>query len=310
MHVVLAHRQAWELCNYVHRDVSAKNILVDANGRGILNDWDLAKKKSELDRRRRHERTGTWEFMSSLVLASRKKGTFRVHTIQDDMESFVHVLLYHGLRYFPHNKPDDTLQIIKDVFQYSAVNVKGVVSGGDTKRSMFISRVHIGADFTFTTNPLQRWFAHVFVAFKQWLEFADPLPDMLGLFDGTPPPAPEIDTSNPPSHIRLKDHEFMAALFKTVLDSTEWPASDDAPSDCVPELRHESAIFASRRLHNSSLPTSSKRSSSAMASDAGGSNVRSSDGPIKKRKAYGTALSTHTMTRRSVGGGSSLGRTK
>ncbi|KAG5640960.1 hypothetical protein DXG03_006534 [Asterophora parasitica] len=292
MHFVLAHRQAWELCDYIHRDISSKNILIDANGRGILNDWDLAKKKSELDRRRRHERTGTWEFMSSLVLANRKKGTFKVHTIQDDMESFVHVLLYFCLRYFPHNKPVDTLQITDDIFRYSTMNANGVVAGGETKRSMFLNKGHIGPRL------------------PQWLEFADPEPDMLAEVESDPPLAPmSKDTSNPPDDILLRNHDYLANLFQETLDLSGWPV-EDVPFDCLPQLRDQTAMSTSRRLHNSSLPTSSKRSSSAMASDAGGSKVRSSDGPIKKRKAYGTALSTHTMTRRSVCGGSSRGRTK
>ncbi|KAG6846281.1 hypothetical protein H0H93_014878 [Arthromyces matolae] len=40
-----AHRQAYERCEIIHRDISDNNIMITASGGGILNDWDMAKKK-------------------------------------------------------------------------------------------------------------------------------------------------------------------------------------------------------------------------------------------------------------------------
>ncbi|KAG6886958.1 hypothetical protein C0992_001430 [Termitomyces sp. T32_za158] len=50
-------RQAYERCGYIHRDISGRNILIDENGRGVLNDWDLAKHKDELEQSQSHGRT-------------------------------------------------------------------------------------------------------------------------------------------------------------------------------------------------------------------------------------------------------------
>ncbi|KAG5636406.1 hypothetical protein DXG03_004796, partial [Asterophora parasitica] len=302
------HQQAYELCDYVHRDVSSNNILIDANGRGILNDWDLAKKKSELDRRRRHERTGTWEFMSYLILSNRGTDTFKAHTIQDDMESFVHVLLYYGLRYFPHNKPHDTLQIIRDIFHYSVVNAKGVVSGGETKRSMFLVRSHIGVDFEFAAVPFAIWMESAFEVMAEWINFVGPFKPSRAARNQIQATQGDPSSSSVLPHLHIKDHNVMADFFKEQLSSSEWPILDDPPHDCLPELREQMAITLSRRIHDAPSATSGKRSSSAMVSEPGNSDVRSSDGPLKKKsKTYGTAPSTHTMNTRRGGGGSSMG---
>ncbi|KAG5640110.1 hypothetical protein DXG03_001186 [Asterophora parasitica] len=236
-------RQGYERCGYIHKNVSGKNILIDKHGLGVLNDWDLAvpKTKLELKLRRRHEKTGTWEFMSSLLLSSicNRRNSQKVHTIQDDMESFLYVVFYYCLRYFPHNKGTSTLYIMKNVF-HDHSNF-----GGEGKQCLIFCLSYICDDFWFTTEPLQRWFAFALNAFKQWLEFADPKIPLLARRGSTSLTAYK-DTSNPPDHFDLKDHNFMEALFKTVLESTDWPDSDDAPKDSLPGLRKQAAITRSR----------------------------------------------------------------
>ena len=44
-----AHKDAWTRAKILHRDISAENILIDVlDGRGFLNDWDLAKLRDDL----------------------------------------------------------------------------------------------------------------------------------------------------------------------------------------------------------------------------------------------------------------------
>ncbi|KAG5640180.1 hypothetical protein DXG03_000699, partial [Asterophora parasitica] len=295
----IALRQAYEKCGYIHRDVSGKNILIDEHGRGVLNDWDLAKKESELKSRRRHEKTGTWEFMSCLLLLSLSTRLDKVHTIQDDMESLFYVIFYHCLRYFPHNKALGTIRIINNVFQDRSEDADGSVVGGNNKRSMILNQAHIGDDFTFTAEPLQEWLVLIVSALHQWIEFAKPAQGLSSKRTGAPPAAFK-DTSNPPEHLDLRNHQFMDDLFQSALESTDWPLSDDAPIDSFPALNKQASETAHRWAHNASLRTSEKRSSSAMASEPG-----NRDGPLKKKsKTYGMAPSTHTMnTRRGRGGG-------
>ncbi|KAH7906180.1 hypothetical protein BJ138DRAFT_987575, partial [Hygrophoropsis aurantiaca] len=89
-----AHRVAFEQCKILHRDVSAGNILITREGRGLLNDWDMAK-PVDTDVARQPDRTGTWLFLSTRMLQNPNK----IHEIQDDMESFVHVFIYIALVY-------------------------------------------------------------------------------------------------------------------------------------------------------------------------------------------------------------------
>jgi RIO-like serine/threonine protein kinase len=52
---VSAHRDAYENCQVLHRDISVRNVLILPNGKGMLNDWDMAKRKGTPSRD--HERT-------------------------------------------------------------------------------------------------------------------------------------------------------------------------------------------------------------------------------------------------------------
>jgi RIO-like serine/threonine protein kinase len=57
--MVMAHTDAYNKTQILHRDVSAGNILITEEGKGILIDWDLSKKvKDDADAKpRRHSRT-------------------------------------------------------------------------------------------------------------------------------------------------------------------------------------------------------------------------------------------------------------
>ncbi|KAH9884211.1 hypothetical protein C8Q73DRAFT_627066, partial [Cubamyces lactineus] len=99
----------------IHRDVSSGNILIlpqvihlkstDTHHvvwTGILADWELSKPVGTTEpfmRPRQPPRTGTWQFLSVGMLSSHPKAV----EIQDDLESFVHVVLYHAVRYLRSN---------------------------------------------------------------------------------------------------------------------------------------------------------------------------------------------------------------
>ncbi|KAI0629398.1 hypothetical protein C8Q77DRAFT_1065661, partial [Trametes polyzona] len=107
-----AHRAACVRKGYIHRDVSVGNTLIYPKPRlgdggkwketrvGLLTDWELAKSIHDTaDGARQPDRTGTWQFMSASALADPRKRII----VQDDMESFFHILLYLAIRYLPHN---------------------------------------------------------------------------------------------------------------------------------------------------------------------------------------------------------------
>ncbi|EIW76703.1 hypothetical protein CONPUDRAFT_130045 [Coniophora puteana RWD-64-598 SS2] len=90
-----AHHQAVKKARILHRDISVGNIIIDkATGDGYLIDWEMAKSIDD-EAPRTHERTGTLQFRSVLLLRRGKA----LHKVVDDIESFVQVLLWITLRY-------------------------------------------------------------------------------------------------------------------------------------------------------------------------------------------------------------------
>ncbi|KAI0740029.1 hypothetical protein C8Q76DRAFT_706433 [Earliella scabrosa] len=88
----------------MHRDVSAGNILIRVCVRktddrysvyweGILSDWELAK-HTDSKLALQPQRTGTWHFMSAHLLYNPGIPS----SIPDELESFLHVLIYGALR--------------------------------------------------------------------------------------------------------------------------------------------------------------------------------------------------------------------
>ncbi|KAF9023916.1 hypothetical protein BDZ89DRAFT_1069580 [Hymenopellis radicata] len=100
---LIAHEMAFKLAKILHRDISVGNILILPNGKGVLIDWELSK---DLDQNvpRTYERTGTsWQFLSVRLMNARAKNLPAIHDVGDDLESFVHVMVWLAARYAPNN---------------------------------------------------------------------------------------------------------------------------------------------------------------------------------------------------------------
>ncbi|KAI0317021.1 hypothetical protein OF83DRAFT_193659, partial [Amylostereum chailletii] len=125
---LICHTAAYKL-GVLHRDLSAGNIMIDEDGRGMLIDWDLCMEVL-LQAARRFWRTGTWQFISADLL---RKPFSRVHLLRDDLESLVHVLFHHMLRYRPAGFLTVELATnLQAVFDAHTV-VNGQARGGDQK---------------------------------------------------------------------------------------------------------------------------------------------------------------------------------
>ncbi|GBE87345.1 predicted protein [Sparassis crispa] len=146
-----AHREAWERAEVLHRDISIGNILIDEDPdnpgyhgavpkviKGFLNDWDLCKYKDELDSEpTQKSRSGTWQFMSALLLQFPRKR----YEVSDDLESFMHVVNWLALKWYRHRlRAGITLQQhTADTYDHWA-RVDGYDLGGHEK----LQQIRIG----------------------------------------------------------------------------------------------------------------------------------------------------------------------
>ncbi|KAH9943837.1 hypothetical protein B0H21DRAFT_823494 [Amylocystis lapponica] len=151
-----AHEDAYVKARILHRDISEGNILIFYRRRpggyiepcGLLNDWELSKKIPNIDARqddassgRQPDRTGTWLFLSALSLNDKWKQIL----LQDDLESFFHVLLYMAIRFIPSNC-DDVGGFIDRFFEAATVRKDGEYTCGPDKMSaMQIGRIRVNS---------------------------------------------------------------------------------------------------------------------------------------------------------------------
>jgi len=172
--------------------------------------------------------------MSCLLL----KGHHIIHTIQDDMESFVHVVLYHALRYLPHNRPLDTTYIMDNIFNDQKVRRDGTYVGGHGKKAMFFEGEYIDADFRFSPGPLDSWMRWAIGVVRQWIECVAPTrvnddeawSSGLAHLKHTSPPTPATAVRSTAGCV-LHDHNAMEEVFSAAL-ALKWPG-DDCPVDAL-----------------------------------------------------------------------------
>ncbi|KAJ3503931.1 hypothetical protein NLJ89_g8210 [Agrocybe chaxingu] len=93
---VQVHAAAVTAAGILHRDISVGNIVLVPDG-GILIDRELSKRLDE-KQARTYEKTGTIQFISVRQL---KSPGLLPHNVGDDLESFVHVLVWTAARYAP-----------------------------------------------------------------------------------------------------------------------------------------------------------------------------------------------------------------
>ncbi|KAJ3517603.1 hypothetical protein NLJ89_g406 [Agrocybe chaxingu] len=209
---LIAHHDAYVKAGFLHRDISAKNIMMTPDGRGILNDWDLARAVEDIKNGARQKfRSGTWQFMSVGLLEDPAK----LHELPDDLESFVYIILYFTLRYLDHNRFDNLGMIMDYIFDYSNANDDGTVTGGAGKARVASSRNPIGEDFAITDNaPLTELLDFSLEAVREWHNIC-------------------IDRRRPNSRKPkftpiLSSHDEMMGEIAAQLAKVEWPKGDAA----------------------------------------------------------------------------------
>ncbi|KAI0648523.1 hypothetical protein C8Q79DRAFT_877064, partial [Trametes meyenii] len=176
----VAHWDAHDNAGIMHRDVSGGNVLIyprveydpDTNDMfirwtGLLADWEMSKpvwEKEEFLRPRQPPRTGTWQFLSVAMLSS-EPGPIEV---PDEMESFLYIILYHGLRYLKSNCTD-VPSLLEGFFDAYNLDENGVYTCGDAKAAAIEDKgqvqVRRGVQLVFD-SPLDSIFKKLLPRFK------------------------------------------------------------------------------------------------------------------------------------------------
>ncbi|KAH7906620.1 hypothetical protein BJ138DRAFT_1093898 [Hygrophoropsis aurantiaca] len=278
----IAHSDAFVLCRILHRDVSAGNILIGRDGGGLLNDWDMSKDIDSRDARQ-HDRTGTWLYMSARLL----KNPMKPHEIQDDMESFVHVLIYIALVYTPlHIIGEETVgDLIGDIFHEATKHQNGRYVGGKAKSDGFTYRV-VPLQVVFHCQPVQRLVEELVFYCRDWLQYCDDAQNSTRAASALPDDKiPTRRNQRAPlklDDIEFKDHKSMTNLLASIvaLPDDRWPEEEKIEEKAL-GLKHKQ-----QGLKTSTAKSSSKRGLESM----GDSEV-----PKKSKRLKSTPLSSsHT----------------
>ncbi|KAH8115734.1 hypothetical protein DFH11DRAFT_1507170, partial [Phellopilus nigrolimitatus] len=153
---------AHEKCNMLHRDVSLNNVILvrdpkTGRRKGVLIDWELST-VADNGRARDYNRSGTWAFMSAAALDA--QFNFR-HSIKDDMESMLYIVLYCCVRWLPHNEPGKLGHKMHKFFDQYDNEEDDTMVGGDAKNSEMVTR-KFTRSFVFEDVQTQAWITKAF----------------------------------------------------------------------------------------------------------------------------------------------------
>ncbi|KAJ7577497.1 hypothetical protein C8J56DRAFT_749954, partial [Mycena floridula] len=110
------YRDVYVKGNVLHGDISEGNILI-YGGRGLLIDWEMAKHLGNSNGKSPSPRYCTIRFMSSRLSDNLNKGP----KLQDDLEAFVHVMLYVSFRYLKTDSTQNQLLYFLDRLYNDAI---------------------------------------------------------------------------------------------------------------------------------------------------------------------------------------------
>ncbi|THH29054.1 hypothetical protein EUX98_g5131 [Antrodiella citrinella] len=210
---------------WLHRDVSAGNVMLTKDGEGVLNDWDHGLKIG-YPRRAASFRTGTWQFLSIALGWDPRK----FHDVSDDYESCYWVLLYNAIHYCAS---DAALPDALTMFNQCQLRRNGdtvMATGGDEK-SLYVEDKNPARRIKFECGPLQYVLLHFGKSIATYYEaFKNSVDDGDSLLTGLAAPvAAEVVPSR-----AFPCDEILQTIDKALL-STLWPASDFLEDQCPRE---------------------------------------------------------------------------
>jgi hypothetical protein len=155
------------------------------------------------------------------------------HQLQDDLESFFHLMMYHTLRYTACEYV--TGEVLESAFRYLYAAVK---THGIYKRGLFDGtrgRAVFDGDFCYPSNPpLEKWILTAMDYFAEWLpcKAANVNPRRATVQGWQPAELWEIS-----ENIRLHNHNALADLWADCLTDAAWKGVQDSGSkDRLPKM--------------------------------------------------------------------------
>ncbi|GJE92091.1 hypothetical protein PsYK624_082440 [Phanerochaete sordida] len=163
LHDALCAIDAAYSAGMLHRDISYKNIMLTADGRGVLNDWDHA---GSLDTPA--PGIGTWKYMSIKL----QENLHREHDILDDLESVFWVLLFAAAERFSAGPP----HVDRDLFENSERGPDAEASASCRRFAIVYNKLH---GVPFTSAPLQSLIKECSAAWRKYqIGIDDDLPEV------------------------------------------------------------------------------------------------------------------------------------
>ena len=205
---------------------------------------------------------GTWQFLSTMLCrVPRKK-----HQLQDDLESFIHVVMYTALRYMRNTYSQEVLasqmealydDVRPDKFYMFSLGLAGFVS----------------SPFVLTdAPPLVKWIEQACMFARQWLVS----PYSQATIDPKTQKTMLVMPGPVPTDISLHNHDAMMQLWKSALESEDWAMT-------IPHPACDNLAKAEEKT--GSLPLLSSASAIAVRSEKTSSNTPPSPSNSRKRSS-------------------------
>ena len=220
---------------------------------------------------------GTWQFLSTKLCEYERKK----HQLQDDLESFVHTVMYTTLRYmrsdYSQARLQDTMAKIYD-------------KGGDIKISMFISGL---SDYMYSplvlpdAPPLVNWIETACELGREWLfsKYSKVI------INRTTRVTTLLESGPVPETIGFHDHTALIELWKSTLDSEEW-------NKVTPQPAHDNLVKTAIQRESKGKTESLQLPPSEIAVTVQSDTISSDKPPITTSRKRGSQQNPERKSKR------------
>ncbi|KAG2030909.1 hypothetical protein BDR03DRAFT_928595 [Suillus americanus] len=144
-----AHEKAYEYLGLLHRNINMENIGITSEGHGLLMGWECCSSKSRKEFL--EIQMGTLPFMSGALLDQSTQD--KHHVLADDLESFLHVMMYTMVRYLPGATNVQDRNTLLQIFDEEYVIDQGGRAIGGSRKRKYLADLDFHIVKKFTAPP-------------------------------------------------------------------------------------------------------------------------------------------------------------